>query len=173
MTKTLKAAAKAIVARREERTQTVTRARAEASVVAARVDHVAAIMRTGQWVRGGTGIELAVEWGVPLTTVESYASEAWRRVCAEADDATKARPTIAGTLATALAQSAEAREHKTTAQLADVWSRVVGARAPERHEHAVVVAQYDAMPKEAKAAWLEERAAMMLAEATRLRAEEA
>ncbi len=160
MTKTVKAAAKA----RETRAVT----RAEPSVVAARVDRIAEIMRAGQWVRGCTGQVLADEWGIPLTTVEHNAGEAWRRVCAEADDATKARPTIAGTLA----QSAEAREHRTTAQLADVWSRVVGARAPERHEHAVVVAQYDAMPKGGKVTWLRERAAALEAEASRLEADE-
>jgi len=126
------------------------------------------MMRAGQWTPGETGRVLAKSFGVPLTTVEHYAAEAWRRVCAEADDAAKARPTIAGTLATSLSQAAAEREYKAVASLADVWSKVVGARAPERHEHAVVVAQYEALPPAGKAAWLRERAAAMIAEADRL-----
>ena len=148
-------------------TTAVTRARASPTV-AARIDLIAEVMRRGQWVRGDSCIPLAKEWGVEIKTVEIHAAEAWRRVCAEADDASAARPTIAGTLATSLAQAAEAREYKAVASLADVWSKVVGARAPERHEHAVVVAQYEALPAAGKAAWLRERAAAMLAEAARL-----
>jgi hypothetical protein len=52
--------------------------------------------------------------------------------------------------------------------LADTWSRVVGARAAERHEHSVIVAQFEALPPAGKAAWLRERAARMLDEAERL-----
>jgi hypothetical protein len=140
-------------------------------IIVARVAHIADIMRRGAWERGVTGKELAAEWGLPATTVEHYSKEAWKRVCAEADDAAAARPTIAGTLSVALAQSADRRDHKSTAALADTWSRVVGARAPEKHMHAVVVAQYDAMPKAGKVEWLRERARELEAEAARLEAE--
>ncbi len=150
----------------------VTRTRAAPDVAAERVDIIAARMRFGAWVRGKTGKELAKEWDVPLTTVEHLSAEAWRRVCAEANDADKVRPTIAGTLAVALAQSAEAQSHKTTAQLADTWSRVVGARAAERHEVAVVVAQYDALPRAGKIAALEARVVQLQAEIARLKADE-
>lgn len=146
----------------------VTRARATPAEVASRVESIVAIMKAGTWQPGASGPILAEDWGLPLTTIEHYAAEAWRRVCAGADDAAAARPTIAGTLATSLAQAAAAREYKAVASLADVWSKVVGARAPERHEHAVVVAQYEALPPSGKAAWLRERAAAMLEEATRL-----
>ena len=130
------------------------------------------IMRRGAWVRGVTGPELAAELGVSVETMKQDAAEAWRRVCAEADDAEGARPTIAGTLAVALAQSAESRSHKTTAQLADAWSRVVGARAPERHEHAVVVARFEALPRDGKVAWLREQARRLLEQADALEADE-
>jgi len=151
----------------------VTRTRATTAEVSQRVDAIAATMRSGLWVPGESGKILAKDWGLPLTTIEHHAAEAWRRVCAEADDAAKARPTIAGTLATSLSQAAAAHEYKAVASLADVWSKVVGARAPERHEHAVVVAQYEALPPAGKAAWLRERAAAMIAEADRLEAEDA
>jgi hypothetical protein len=114
------------------------------------VDAIVCIMRAGRWVPGESGKALAESWGLPLTTIEHYTKEAWRRVCAEANDAVEARPTIAGTLATSLAQAAEEREYKAVASLADVWSKVVGARAPERHEHAVVVANYEALPPSGK-----------------------
>ncbi len=146
----------------------VTRVRATSAVVEERIGRIRGVMRAGMWRRGESSLDLAQEWGVALATVEGYAAEAWRRVCAEADDAEVARPTIAGTLSTALTQAADAREYRAVAALADTWSRVVGARAPERVEHAVVVAQYEALPREGKVAWLRERAARMLAEAQRL-----
>lgn len=129
---------------------------------------IMARMRAGLWIRGETASELATEWGLAVATVEGYSAEAWRRICADANDAEHARPTIAGTLAVALEQSAGARNHKATAMLADTWSRVVGARAAERHEHSVIVAQFEALPPAGKAAWLRERAARMLDEAERL-----
>lgn len=146
--------------------------RAAPATVAERVDTIASIMRSGAWVRGETGKKLARSWGLAVNTVEQLSSEAWRRVCAEADDAARVRPTIAGTLAVALAQSADDQNHRATAMLADTYSRVVGARAPDRVEHAVVVAQYEALPRDGKVSWLKERAKRMLAEAARLEAED-
>ncbi len=137
------------------------KSRARASVAkstpdetASRVDHIASVMRAGHWVRGGSAGDLAERWGLSLIRVEGLAAEAWRRVCAEADDAGFARPTIAGHLRVAIEQAAEARDHGNVAKLGDTWSRVVGARAPERHEHAHIVAQFEAMPREGKLAKL-------------------
>lgn len=146
----------------------VTRARATSAEVETRIAEIRMRMRAGIWVRGDSAEELAIEWGVAVATVEGYSAEAWRRVCAEADDAAAARPTIAGTVSVALAQAAGAREYKAVAMLADTWSKVVGARAPERHEHAHVVAQFEALPREGKVTWLRERAARLMAEADRL-----
>lgn len=142
----------------------------EAPPPAARVAAIAEMMRAGHWTRGASDDVLAERWGLDASTVRKAAAEAWRRVCSESDDADGMRPTIAGTLAVALAQSAAERSHKSTAQLADTLSKVIGARAAERHEHAVVVAQYEALPAAQKAAWLRERAAGLLAEAERLEA---
>lgn len=150
----------------------VTRARASNGVVEQRMAEIMARMRAGLWIRGESAPAFAEEWGIAVATVEGYSAEAWRRICAEADDAEQARPTIAGTLAVALEQSAGARNHKATAMLADTWSRVVGARAAERHEHSVIVAQFEALPPAGKASWLRERAARMLAEADRIESSE-
>lgn len=146
----------------------VTRSKATSAEVETRIGRIRDMMRTGEWVRGKSSAPLADEWGMAVSSVEGYAAEAWRRVCAEADDAEQARPTIAGTLAVSLEQAATERQYRAVAALADTWSRVVGARAPERVEHAVVVAQYEALPREGKVAWLRERAERMLAEAARL-----
>jgi hypothetical protein len=154
--------------------QAVTRTRAKAvtsSELEVRVAEIRMRMRAGLWKRGETALELAEVWGVTQATVEGYSAEAWRRVCAEADDASAARPTIAGTLAIAFEQAAVAKEFRAVASLADTWSKVVGARAPERHEHAHVVAQFEALPREGKVAWLRERAAKLITEADRLEVE--
>lgn len=149
----------------------VTRARASTAEVASRVQTIANIMRAGAWRRGESSEPLAELWGVEKATVEGYSAEAWRLVCGEADDAVQARPTIAGTVSVALAQAAEERNYKGVAALADVWSKVVGARAPEKHQHQVVVAQFEALPPAGKVVWLRERAAALLEEADRLEAD--
>lgn len=104
--------------------------KAPPDVTASRVNHIAGIMRANQWVRGESGRFLADEWGWTLARVERLSAEAWRRVCAEANDAEAARPTIAGYLSTSLASAHGEREYKAVATLADTWSKVVGARAP-------------------------------------------
>lgn len=139
-------------------------------MVEQRIAVIATMMREGRWSRGETADVLAVEWELSPSTVRDYSAEAWRRVCAAADDATTMRPTIAGTLAVALAQSAEARDHSSTAKLGDTLSRVIGARAPERHEVAVVIAKYESWPKGERVKWLRERAEELRAEADRLEA---
>jgi hypothetical protein len=150
----------------------VTRAKAAAPAeMASRIETIANMMRAGAWNRGRSAEGLAETWGVAVSTVENYSAEAWRRVCAESDDAAKARPTIAGTVSTSMAQAAAAGNFRGVAALADVWSKVVGARAPEKHQHQVVVAQFDALPPAGKVTWLRERAAALLEEAARLEGE--
>lgn len=107
------------------------RARADIATTAARVDFIASRMRRGEWARGKTAKELAAEWSISVSRVEDLSAEAWRRVCAEATDADRAKPTISGTLQIALAEAFHDGQYRAVAQLADVYSRVVGARAPE------------------------------------------
>lgn len=111
-----------------------TRAREGKLATAERVNQAAELMRTGGYQRGQTDKLLAQEWGLSESRVRDLTAEAWRRVCAEAEDADKARPTIAGMLMTNLAKADVAEKYQDVARLADVWSRVVGARAPEKHE---------------------------------------
>ena len=79
---------------------------------------MAAMMRAGTWERGRTAKALGRAWGLSQSRAEELAAEAWRRVCAEADDADQARPTIAGHLSTALAEAHEARRLGEVAKLA-------------------------------------------------------
>lgn len=111
--------------------RTDSRARAKPQQTAERVDCIADMMRDGAWQRGQSDVMLAEEWGIAPSTVRNYSAEAWRRICGEADDAELARPTIAGTLLTNLAKADGDRKYGEVARIADVWSRVVGARAPE------------------------------------------
>lgn len=152
-------------------TKGITRARARRDDVDERVSHIEDLMRDLAWVRGKTNRALAEEWGCSVDAVNDYAAEAGRRLRSEVTDASEVTATVAATLRANLAQASEAREFKAVASLADVWTKIVGARAPERHEHAVVVAQYERMPPKQRAEWLRDRAATMLAEAERLDAE--
>ncbi len=135
----------------------LTRTRTTPAETAARVDRIADLMRSGTWVRGESGPVLAKEWGLADNTVTQLASEASRVVAREVVDPQMVTETVATTLAAGLAQASKAREFRAMASLADVWTRVVGARAPERHEHAVVVAQFEALPREGKLRWVRER----------------
>jgi len=99
-------------------------------VTAGRVDQIAATMRAGLWDRGNSAAALAKEWGLSVSRVEDLSAEAWRRVCAESNDADAARPTIAGTLSVSLAEAYQVRDYSSVAKLGDTWSKVVGARAP-------------------------------------------
>lgn len=135
----------------------LTRAKATPSETAERVDRIADLMRRGEWERGVSGPVLAKEWGLADNTVTQLASEASRVVAREVVDPTAVTETVATTLAAGLQQAARRKEFRAMAQLADVWTRVVGARAPERHEHAVVVAQFEALPREGKLRWVRER----------------
>lgn len=98
------------------------------------MDAIADLMREGLWLRGQSDKVFAEEWKLTPKRVRDLSAEAWRRVCSEADDAEKARPTIAGTLMTNLARADSAGKYGEVARVADVWSRVVGARAPDKVE---------------------------------------
>lgn len=121
------------------------------------VESIIRIMRDGQWVRGKSGPLYAQANGLGAQLVRDYAAEAWRSVCREVTDPKKVTDTIAANLAARLSNA----DDKDASRLADVWSRVVGARAPERHEVAMVVAEFDRLPREGKLAWLDERIAAL------------
>lgn len=125
--------------------------------VAERVDTIADVMRHGEWKRGVTGQLYADKWGISLKRVEEHAAEAWRRVCREANNPDNMRPEIAGILRKNLNKADDKGNFSAIAALADTYSKVIGARAPDRHEHAVVVAQFDQLTKSGKVQWIQER----------------
>jgi hypothetical protein len=148
--------------------KSLTRARATPTETAERVDHIADLMRRGQWVRGVSGDALAEAWGVDVPRVNHLAAEASRVVAREVSNPREMQVEIATVLRENLHRASAAGEYKAVASLGDVASKVLGARAPEKHEHAHVVASYEAMPATDKAAWLRAKAAEMLEEADRL-----
>lgn len=108
---------------------------------AARVDLIAGLMRHGAWVRGESDKVLAKDWGLAVSTVQNLTAEAWRRVCAEADSPKEARPNIVGTLLVAMERALAAGKYNDVAKIADVWTRIIGAREPEKHEVAMTEEQ--------------------------------
>jgi len=107
-------------------------------------------MAAGLWVKGKTGKALAQKWGVSTSTIENYSAEAWRNVCAASDDADAVRPKIAGLLYVAAQRAFDLYKFDSLAKCADTLSKVTGARAAERHEHAVVIAEFNALDRHGK-----------------------
>lgn len=128
-----------------------------ALTVPERVNIIADLMREGLWQRGKSAQEWADTWGLNKNTVEHNAAEAWKRVCAEADDPEKMRPEIAGILRSNLSRADKVMNFRAIASLAETYTKVIGARAPERHEHAVVIAQFDSLDKKGKLEWIQKR----------------
>ncbi len=89
-----------------------------------------------------------------LESEQGAKAELYRVVAREVTDPGKVTETGATTLAINLERASDVGEFKAVASLADVWTRIVGARAPERHEHAHVVAQFEQLPAAAKRARL-------------------
>lgn len=109
-----------------------------------RIDDIADMMRSLSWRRGESNRELAKAWGVSVAAVNDYAAEASRRVRAEVTDKDEVTGTVATTLAGNLERASQAGEFGDVAKLADVWTRIVGARAPEKVEHTVYAAMQPA-----------------------------
>lgn len=130
-------------------------------VVAERIEIIADIMRRGEWRPGKSHEALCVEWGISTSRIMQMTSEAWRRVCYEANDPAEMRPEIAGILRQNMARADAQGKFTAVAKLADTWTKVIGARAPTRHEHAHVVAQFDQLDSKGKLEWIEERIAKL------------
>lgn len=149
-------------------TKQVTRVRATPTETAERVERIAEMMRIGVWVRGDSAPMLAREWGLAVATVEGLSAEASRVVAREVRDPEGLKTEVATVLRENLHRASRASEYKAVASLADVVTKIMGARAPERHEHAHVVASYEAMPAADKVKWLRAKAAELVAEADRI-----
>jgi hypothetical protein len=119
------------------------------------------MMRRGEWTRGVSGPQYAADRGLNPHTVKKYAAEAWRALTREVTDPRRVTEAISATLASTMQRAASKGDFGGVARVADVWSRVTGARAPERHEVAMVVADYERLPRDGKLTWLRERVAVL------------
>jgi hypothetical protein len=126
-------------------------------LTAERVNAIAEMMREGLWLRGKSGQEYADIWQISKMRVEQLAAEAWRRVCAESDNPDAMRPEISGILRQNLMRADKVMNFRAIASLAETYTKVIGARAPERHEHAVIIAQFDSLDKKGKLEWIQAR----------------
>jgi hypothetical protein len=154
--------------RTEATVKPLTRTRATPEQTAERVETIAGMMRRLEWDRGVSGPMLAKEWGLEVNTVNHLAAEASRLVMHEVTDPEGLKVEVATVLRENLHRASRASEYKAVASLADVVTKIVGARAPERHEHAHVVASYEAMPVQDKAKWLRAKSAELTALADEL-----
>lgn len=137
--------------------------RGTSSEIKARVDECARLMREGKWAAGSTSKRLAADWGVNLHAVSRYAAEAKRIVAWENTDRDTVREVVSNSMATNLVRATAARKFGDAAKVADVWSKIVGAREPEKHEHLHAIERFEQMAPRTKVMWLNERIAQMQA----------
>jgi hypothetical protein len=143
--------------------------RARARVVDERSAHVLAMMATGRWVTGASHAALAEEWKLDAGEVAHIAQRAGQalRVLMLVDrDDMRARN--AATLEAIAAEAKACGEYGDAVRALAEQGKLLGLNAPEKHEHAVVVAKYEQMQPTERAEWLRERARLMLEEADRL-----
>ncbi len=148
----------------------VTRARATPTETAARVETIADMMRRGLWLRGDSAPLLAEQWGLAIATVEALSAEASRIVAREVQDPKAMRDEVATVLRENLHRASQAGEFKAVASLGDVVTKILGARAPEKHEHVHAGARYDGMSDADRLAWLDEMIAKFTEERARVSA---
>ncbi len=129
--------------------------------IAERVDYIYNIMARGEWEPGKSGKPLAIEWGISIPRVEQLASEAWRRVARDANNPDIIRPEISAILRKNLHKADKQGSFNAIAKLADTYSKIIGARAPERHEHAVIIAQFEHLDTQGRIAWIDDRIKML------------
>lgn len=110
------------------------RAIASRATVAERIDLIEGLMRRAAWQRGRSNRQLAAQWGVSVGTVDDYAAEAGRRVRAEVLDPDTVSETVSAALSTIVREALAEKDRRSVIQAADTWTRIVGARAPERHQ---------------------------------------
>lgn len=149
----------------------VTRARVATATVAERVERIAEMMRQDEWVRGQSAAPLADEWGVAVNTVEQLASEASRIIAREVTDPMKLKEDVSVILVENLRRASKDREYRAVASLGDVVTKIAGARAPEKHQHAHVVATYEQLDAPSRLAQLDDAIATLTAERDALRSE--
>lgn len=113
-----------------------------------RIRHIEGLMRELKWQRGKTYRELAAQWGLHEDTVSKDSAEASRRVSAAVMDPESVNACIGSALERAIQAAFEEGDTAAIAKLADVWAKVSGSGAPERH---IVAGNVTATPEAAAA----------------------
>lgn len=128
--------------------------RTPAHEVERRISQIEQMMRALTWDRGRSNRELAARWNVAVATVNDYAAEAGRRVRAEVRNV----DAVTDTVCVRLDRIVRTGEDREATKAADVWTKIVGARAPEKSEVTVQTAEaFDRLDKAGKLAWIDER----------------
>lgn len=118
-------------------------------------------MRRCQWERGRTNRALAEQWGCSVGAVNDYAAEAARRVRAEVLNPDEVQETVCTALSAVIREGMRDKDRRAVIAAGDVWTRIVGARSPERVEHRITAEQLQALPPaEERAKLLEAREAI-------------
>lgn len=105
--------------------------RSTRKIVDERVLLIEGLMRRAAWDRGRSNRVLAQQWGCTVSAVNDYAAEAARRVRAEVTDPEMVETTVCAALSTVVRDGMRDSDRRSVIRAADVWSRIVGARAPE------------------------------------------
>ena len=146
--------------------------RSEAMIVEreARIEACKSLMRADRWSPEAKE-KLQLEWGVSHQTMSLIAVEASRcvrREIARHTDPAEVTELLSQRLARGVAEASDKGDWRSLARLADVWSRIVGARAPERVAVSDDLAGYTRASREEQIAWLDRTIAQLERERQRL-----
>jgi hypothetical protein len=126
-----------------------------------RVKYIVNLMLCGKWNPTVSQPAMARANRVPLHWIEEDTKLAWAQFCKLSDDPDTVRPELAGILRKNLlacdAMANDVAKFKAVAAIAKIYAGLVGAAAPTKHQHAVVVSQYDALDPAGKAKMLAEK----------------
>jgi len=143
------------------------------------VRRCAQLMSDGGWQTGKSHEQVAQEYGVSVRTVETWAATASRAIRIAVGDGEELRGRLAVMLEriqnmALVKQSTTMKgdlyddpDLKAAVAAVKTQAELMGLMV-QRHEHAHVVASYEAMPAADKSAWLRAKAAELLEEADRL-----
>ncbi len=159
----------------------ITRAKTgrETGQAEAGVRRCAQLMTDGMWETGRTTELVAAEFGVSPRTAETWASTASKALRLAIGDGEELRARLAMMLErheriamsrVAVKMSGEEYPNpdvKAATNAVKTLAEMMGL-VTQKHEHAHVVAHFEAMPPTDKAKWLREKAAEMIAEADRI-----
>lgn len=143
------------------------------------VRRCAQMMADGTWETGVSHDALAKEFGVSPRTVETWASTASRVIKIAMGDGEDLRARLALMLerhervamqrigVSMKGESYPNPDVKAATAAVKTLAELMGL-VTQKHEHAHVVASYEQLPREAKAKFLRDKAAQLIAEADRL-----